>query len=290
MRDYHEYMELRYRPDDWSEKKAALGIVGSRFNSNMEPLGSRKRKSTEPPLFDPEAWKDWESKSFEQDAEENKAALKRGVDTVMDMVDNFKGKIGDPEHEEVLHYSAIYKQLLGIMTEEHGQAFTAGLTGELDNGMGELQSKLEWEETEMKEITKLMAELEEEIERYDSDRTTTKYNNIKTRMSFLTKKVGAFKPGRLENQEVKDKHNKRLGDLWQKFETRSDSFSLVDFMEQQLGAAPVAPSTSRGEGGSVASSGRGAEDRKGEVRKAAVEDYRLDLTRHVKTLLEVSFN
>ena len=136
MRDYHEYMELRNRPDDWSEKKAALGIVGSRFNSNMEPLGSRKRKSTEPPLFDPEAWKGWESKSFEQDAEENKAALRRGVDTVMDMVDNFKGKIGDPEHEEVLHYNAIYKQLLGIMAEEHGQAFIAGLTGELDNGMG----------------------------------------------------------------------------------------------------------------------------------------------------------
>ena len=85
-------MELRNRPDDWSEKKAALGIVGSRFNSNMEPLGSRKRKATEPPLFDPEAWKDWESKSFEQDAEENKAALRRGVDTVMGHGGQLQGK------------------------------------------------------------------------------------------------------------------------------------------------------------------------------------------------------
>ena len=230
-------MELRHRPDDWSEKKAALGIVGNRFNSNMEPLGSRKRKSTEPPpMFDPVSWKGWQPMTLEQATEESRSAMRRGVETVVDKVDNFKGKIGDDEHEEVLHYNGIYKQLLGMLTKELGQAETAGLIGELDRGMGELQAKLESEEIEMKEITKLMAELEEEIKRYHSDRTTNKYNNIRTRMSTLTKKMGTFKPGRLENQEVKAKHNKRLGELWKEFETRSDS--MVEILEQQM-VAPL---------------------------------------------------
>ena len=255
-------MELRHRPDDWSEKKAALGIVGNKFNSNMEPLGSRKRKSTEPPMFDPVAWRGWQPKTQEQAVQEGKATMRRGVDMVMDLVDNFKGKIGDEEHEEVVYYNGIYKQLLGMLTNELGQGETAGLIGELDKGMGELQSKLESEEIEMKEITKLMAELEEEINRYHSDRTTNKYNNIRTRMSTLTKKMGTFKPGRVENQEVKAKHNKRLGDLWKEFETRSDS--MVEILEQQMeapltssgrvGDAP-ASSVSRGEDGKAACTG-----------------------------------
>ena len=36
--DEEKYRELRNRPDDWSEKKAQLGIVS---NSNHEPLGQR---------------------------------------------------------------------------------------------------------------------------------------------------------------------------------------------------------------------------------------------------------
>ena len=246
-------MELRHRPDDWSEKKAALGIVGNKFNSNMEPLGSRKRKSTEPPMFDPVAWRGWQPKTQEQAVQEGKATMRRGVDMVTDMVDNFKGKIGDEEHEEVVYNNGIYKQLLGMLTNELGQGETAGLTGELDKGMGELQSKLESEEIEMKEITKLMAELEEEINRYHSDRTTNKYNNIRTRMSTLTKKMGTFKPGRVENQEVKAKHNKRLGELWKDFETRSDS--MVEILEQQMGAPPS--TSGREEEALGSSAGRG---------------------------------
>ena len=38
VRDEEKYRELRNRPDDWSEKKAQLGIVS---NSNHEPLGQR---------------------------------------------------------------------------------------------------------------------------------------------------------------------------------------------------------------------------------------------------------
>jgi hypothetical protein len=32
--DYEEYMELRNRPDTWSEKKAQMGIVDDRMDSN----------------------------------------------------------------------------------------------------------------------------------------------------------------------------------------------------------------------------------------------------------------
>merc|ERR1719495_1789314 len=136
----------------------------------------------------------------------------RGVDTVMDMVDNFQGKVGDEHHQEVVHYSSIYKQLLGMLTEELGQGETAGLIGELEKGMGELQAKMDSEEGEM----------EEEIKRYNSDRTTNKFNNIRARMGNLTKKLSTFKPGRQENQDLKATHNRRLGDLWKNFENRSE--------------------------------------------------------------------
>ena len=42
--DYDQYMVLRYRPNDWSEKKEKIGLTGSSFNSNIMPLGNRKRK------------------------------------------------------------------------------------------------------------------------------------------------------------------------------------------------------------------------------------------------------
>merc|ERR1712025_1062308 len=108
-------------------------------------------------------------------------------------------------------------------------------------------------------------------------------NNIRTRMGTLTKKMAAFKPGRVENQEVRAKHNKRLGNLWKEFETRSDS--MVEILEQQMGAPP---SASGREGEAVGSQGRG-DDRKGEARKVVVEKYRMDLTQHVKTLLERNY-
>lgn len=245
----------------------------------MEPLGSRRRKSTEPPMFDPQAWKGWEPQSREKAVEESRTAMRRGVDSVTDMVDNFQGKIGDEHHQEVVHYSSIYKQLLGMLTEELGQGETAGLIGELEKGMGDLQSKMDSEEGEMKEITKLMSELEEEIKRYNSDRTTNKYNNIRARMGSLTKKLSTFKPGRQENQDLKATHNKRLSDLWKNFENRSES--LVDMLEQQMGG-PAGGRENESQSG-----GRGGADRKGEIRKTAVEEYRLDLTQHVRSLLEV---
>ena len=42
--DYDQYMVLRYSFNDWSEKKQKIGLTGSSFNSNIMPLGNRKRK------------------------------------------------------------------------------------------------------------------------------------------------------------------------------------------------------------------------------------------------------
>ena len=47
-RNYEDYLELRNRPDDWSELKAQIGIVGNRSTSNMKsPTESQKRKALE---------------------------------------------------------------------------------------------------------------------------------------------------------------------------------------------------------------------------------------------------
>ena len=57
------------------------------------------------------------------------------------------------------------------------------LRGELASCRDQVQDKLEGEDRQMKEISKMMAELEEEIVRYHSERTSTKYKNIQERMS-----------------------------------------------------------------------------------------------------------
>ena len=52
-------------------------------------------------------------------------------------------------------------------------------------------------------------------------------------------------------------------------------------LEQQMGGPAGGRENER------QSEGRGGADRKGEMRKTAVEEYRLDLTQHVRSLLEV---
>ena len=63
-------------PDNWSETWASLGMVGTSFNSNLEPLGKRgeggwgviKRKveEEEPSMFDKEDWAGWQPPSKKQ--------------------------------------------------------------------------------------------------------------------------------------------------------------------------------------------------------------------------------
>ena len=111
--EYDKYIELRDRPDSWSEKKANLGV----YSSNKGPLGSRKRpKEVEPPIFDPVAWRDWRPISKEQAAADYQARMRRGVEDVKDMVENFKGKRGDAEYEKVLFYGNTYRQLLQMLS------------------------------------------------------------------------------------------------------------------------------------------------------------------------------
>ena len=105
--EYDKYIELRDRPDSWSEKKASLGL----YSSNKEPLGSRKRpQEEEPPIFDQAAWGDWRPTSKEQAVADYRSSMRRGVQDVKDMVENFNGKRGDAEYAEVLFYGNTYKQ------------------------------------------------------------------------------------------------------------------------------------------------------------------------------------
>ena len=45
--DSEEYMELRNRPDKWSEKKAQMGVIRGRLKSNMDSM------------FDEKSWAEW---------------------------------------------------------------------------------------------------------------------------------------------------------------------------------------------------------------------------------------
>ena len=276
--DYGRYMELRNRPDNWSEMKASLGMVGTACN--MEPLGRKRAagrgegreegmrsRREQSPMFDPAAWAGWRPATREEAVRDAAAALRTGVDDVTDLVDSFQGRKGDEAHQEIEHYADVYQQLLAILQPELAQE-TAGLLADLGKGRERIAEKLDGEDRTMKDITKQKEELEEEIKRYHSDRSTKKYENIQDRLGELTKAQAAFKPVKAENVELKAKHNRRLGEMWAEFETRSDS--LVETLEQQMGEK--ARETKR-------------EDRKGEARKAAVEAYRLNLVTHVYNLL-----
>ena len=75
-----------------------------------------------------------------------------------------------------------------------------------------------------------MAEVEEEVSSYHSNRDSSKYANIKERISQVTRRNKHLKPKREANINLKYQYNKRLGELWKEFETRSDSLS--DILQQ----------------------------------------------------------
>ena len=119
--DYGRYMELKNRPDDWSEMKASLGMVGTACN--MEPLGRKRAagrgewreegirsRREQSPLFDPAAWAGWRPATREEAVTDAAAALRTGVDDV--------GRKGDEAHQEIEHYADVYQQLLAILQHE----------------------------------------------------------------------------------------------------------------------------------------------------------------------------
>ena len=99
--DYEKYMELRERPDDWSEKKSRLGVSGSSMNSNMEPLGKRgawgtdQSQTNESSMFDEDEWANWQPPSRNQVLDELRINVTNSVKDVHDMVEEFEGEKGD---------------------------------------------------------------------------------------------------------------------------------------------------------------------------------------------------
>ena len=94
--DYDQYMVLRYRPNDWSEKKEKIGLTGSSFNSNIMPLGNRKRKVYY---------------NFER-------TFSNGITDLCQKMKNFKGEKGDDNYQEIAFYQDSYNQLLSLFTND----------------------------------------------------------------------------------------------------------------------------------------------------------------------------
>merc|ERR1712107_682562 len=93
------------RPDDWSEKKAQLGLVGVRCNSNMEPLGARKRKHSDTvshhvSQFDEESCSDWQPPTLSQALQELETDFDNSIKDLNEMVEDFKGKKDDEEYQD----------------------------------------------------------------------------------------------------------------------------------------------------------------------------------------------
>ena len=209
------------------------------MNANKVPLGSRKRKlshrESSPPMFDPVEWNGWKPISKDKADCQFISGIKNGVADIKDMVESFQGTVGDNEYKDIKFYDKFYNDLLTLMEggfkgEERNKIET--LKMELDENKEVLMEKVEGEDRTMKSISKVMAELEEEIIRYHSDRTTNKYDNVRKRMGDVTRQLSSFKPAREQNKIMKVKHNARLADKWQEFELRSDS--LVEYLEQQM--------------------------------------------------------
>lgn len=275
--DLERYTELRDRPDDWSEKKASLGLVGANMNPNTCPLGRRrgfgggpddrkKARPSSPPLFDPESWKDWRPVGREEVLEQFGKQARGGVRDVQDMVGEFRGEKGDEEYEDIKFYAGIYRDLLGVM--EFDSEGAPGLLGDLARVAQELEDKVEREDRDMKNVSRLMMELEEEVTQYHSDRDTKKYANIKERLAEVTNLNKDLRPTREMNIKLKNDYNKRLTELWTGFESRSDS--LAEQLESQMEVG--SKSTSR------------LED-----RKAAVDKYREEMIRFVMDYLGIEF-
>ena len=268
VKDYDRYMELRNRPDDWSEKKAKLGLTGSSCNSNMMPLGKRKRKHSEveQSQFDEEAWEGWQPPTTEKVFKDLDKSFSNGLKDVEEMVEDFKGKKGDEKYQDIVFYQDSYKQLLSLFKNDEISKVD-DWQQDLATLNNNLTEKVEAEDRAMKEVSKLMAELEDEIKQYYSQRSTKHYKNIKERLRELTNKVGKLKPTSSHNKELKTKYSDRLTHLWNDLEERAES--VVEILEKEI------ESTSKPE------SQRTASERNLEVRNGSIESYKNDLVKFV---------
>jgi len=134
VREYEEYMELRNRPDDWSEKKAQMGIVGDRTNSNMEPLAG------------------WLLPTLSQCKENLQNDFARGLRDIKDMVEDFHGKKDDEKYKEIKFYQDMYSSLssfLGSGEDADLESEVIQWNEELSNINNNLAEKVEDEDRAM---------------------------------------------------------------------------------------------------------------------------------------------
>ena len=117
--DYGKYMELRNRPVDWSEKKAQIGIVDDRLNSNLTPQNkSKKRKisEVEESVFDEQSWIGWKPPTLRQARENLEADFERGLMALKNMVKDYSVKdmtnVDDKKLKDIQFYQKTYKSLL----------------------------------------------------------------------------------------------------------------------------------------------------------------------------------
>ena len=116
-RDYEDYLELRNRPDDWSELKAQIGIVGNRSISNMKtPIKSHKRKAleVEESTFE-QPGVGWQPPSLRQTKENLEADFTKGLMHVRDMVEDFNGNKDDEKYRDIMFYQDTYRGLLSFL-------------------------------------------------------------------------------------------------------------------------------------------------------------------------------
>jgi len=269
VQDPEQYMELRNRPDDWSEKKAKLGLTGSNCNSNMTPLGNRKRKHSEveQSLFDDEEWEGWQAPTASKVFKELEKNFSNGIKDIGEKVEDFKGKKGDEKYEEIVFYQESYKQLLSLFKKDEISQ-VEDWSEDLKNLSSNLVEKVEAEDRAMKEVSKLMSELEDEIKLYYSQRSTNKHKNIKQRMRELTSKNEKLKPTSSHNKDLKSKYSDRLAHLWKEFEDRSES--VVEILEKGIDSTSSKPESQKTNS-----------ERNLEVRKGSIESYKKDMIKFV---------
>ena len=272
IKDYAKWKELRDRPDDWSEKKAKLGLVGKGMNSNMEPLGERKRRnlgaegsdasgsgvragaregreirkrSTSPSIFDEVAWKDWGPTSPRSACRDFMDKIEVGLDDIMEDVDQFYGNEGSDEFKSIKFYMNSYRQQIDLhedfkapakIGQERFNRKMVEWKAAIDKAEEELMEKVDKEERCVKHVGALLQEVEDEMENYESSRDSNKYQNIKSRMNEMTKELSQLKPSKDLNALRKEEFNKRMADLWKKFEDLSDApiSALSSMLENQM--------------------------------------------------------
>ena len=204
--------------------------------------------------------------------------MKQGVRDVEDMVENFENGRDSEEYRDIEWFLDHYRSLIKLHMSDYRAPVGVGdvafnnvvrdLKSDLEKAQGDLAKKTEWEEKKMKHVGALLVEVEDEMRRYNSNRDSNKYLNIKARLNNLTKENSSLKPSQKLNKTRKKEFDDRLGLVWEQFENLSDPLSAT--LERQLGYGEP---SSRGEQRQLA-------------RETAVNRYKKSMLRFVMEKME----